>query len=396
MRLASFGLALVLMAVVGAWVLSGDDSPLRDDASIPRMAAQVSEGGDAQPGATPGRQAVDVLVVDSVAEPLANRRTLRGITEAGRRVDVKAETEGLVTTERRSKGAPVSKGDLLCRLDLGERPSQLAEARARLAQAEADANASRQLSSRGFSAETKLAADIATLEAAKTAVARIERDISRTEIMAPFDGLLEADTADLGALLLPGSSCATVVALDPIRVVGHAPERIVGQLEVGQTAEARLVTGVEFEATVTYVARWADVETRTYRIEAEAPNPDGRIRDGMTAEMAIALAEDRAHLLPSSALTLDAEGRLGVRLAVPRSTLPDAPEGAAGHVALFAPVETLGDGDGGVWLSGLPDRATVIVLGQEFVTDGSPVTPHYSLDEAAAATGAGAAAEPRQ
>ncbi len=375
MRLGSIVFAAILMALVAVWVLSGQEEP------TPMMAVQVGDDAPENSQAGALRPAVDVLVLDSSAETLESRQTLRGITEAGRRVDAKAETEGLVTTERRNKGAAVSKGDLLCRLDLGERPAQLAEARARLAQAEADANASTKLSSRGYSAETKLAADLAMLEAAKAAVSRIERDIARTEIVAPFDGLLETDTADLGALLLPGSTCATVVALDPIRVVGHAPERIVGALAPGMTAAARLVTGFEFEAKVTYVSRWADVETRTYRIEAEAPNPDGAIRDGMTTEMSISLESGTAHMLPSSALTLDAEGRLGVRLSVEET----GDDGQMRHVSRFAPVETLDNSKEGVWVSGLPEKATVIVLGQEFVTDGARVTPHYSLEDAAGA-----------
>lgn len=380
MRLASIGLALLLAAAVGLWVYSGD-TPLfgEKDAPARQMAAQTPADVAADVAAGPERPArapVDVLVQDSRAEPLVSRHTLRGVTEAGRRVEVKAETEGLVASERRDKGAKVSKGDLLCRLDLGERPAQLAEAKARLAQAEADANASRQLSSRGFSAETKLAADLAALEAAKASVSRIERDIARTNIVAPFDGLLESDSADLGALLLPGGVCATVVALDPIRFVGYAPERIVGDLAVGQEAEARLITGELFEATVSYVARWADVETRTYRIEAEAPNPDGAVRDGMTASLTIALAEGRAHRLPASALTLDGDGRLGVRLAEERQ--------GGGHVARFAPVEIARDDQDAVWVSGLPEEAVVIVLGQEFVTDGAAITPHRSMDAGSA------------
>lgn len=68
---------------------------------------------------------------------------------------------------------------------------------------------------------------------------------------------------------------------------------------------------------------------------------------------------------PQSALTLDNDGTLGVRLVT------------ADNTAQFQPVSILRDTQEGVWLGGLPDQADVILLGQEYVTDGVPVLPSY-------------------
>ncbi|NNF92319.1 MAG: efflux RND transporter periplasmic adaptor subunit, partial [Boseongicola sp.] len=94
------------------------------------------------------------------------------------------------------------------------------------------------------------------------------------------------------------------------------------------------------------------------------PNADLAIRDGQTAEIAIQSYGETAHLLPQSSLTLDDGGRLGVRLV----------QNAA---AAFAPVDVLRDTTDGVWVTGLEPRADVIVVGQEFVTDGVPVSVTY-------------------
>ncbi len=50
-----------------------------------------------------------------------------------------------------------------------------------------------------------------------------------------------------------------------------------------------------------------------------------------------------------------------------------------GNRARFHPVRVIGDGPDGVWLSGLPDRVTLITVGQDFVTEGQRVRP---IDEA--------------
>jgi multidrug efflux system membrane fusion protein len=317
----------------------------------PAWAAQEGE---------PARPPADVLALRSEARPYAETLVLRGRTEANRRVTVRAEIAGLMASEPLRRGAVVSAGQTICELAPGERPAALAEARANLRQAEVEHQAAVTLQSRGFTAETEALTRAARLEAARAQLMRAELDMERLIIAAPFDGVLEDDAAELGALLQPGSDCATIMALDPIVLVGFVSERDVDRLTVGAPASGRLVSGRAVEGGIRFVSQAADPATRTYRVEVAAPNPDLSIRDGMTAEIGIPLTSAPAHLVPQSALTLDDAGRLGVRLAVD-------------GVARFAAVEIISDGPEGVWLAGLPDRADVIVVGQEYVADGHPV-----------------------
>jgi multidrug efflux system membrane fusion protein len=320
--------------------------------------AAAQQAGAALSSATP------VVAIRSLAEPYRDQLVLRGRTEADRRVDARAEIAGLIASTPIRKGAVVEAGQTLCRLDPGERPAALAEAEARLRQAEVEYQAALRLSERGFTAETEALTREAQLEAARAQRMRAEIDMARLEIVAPFAGVLETDTAELGALLQPGSICASLIALDPIMLVGFAAERDVDRLAVGAPARARLVTGRIVEGRIRFVARSADEETRTYRVEVAAPNPDLEIRDGMTAEILIGLEARPAHFVPQSALTLDGDGRLGVRL-------------VDQDVARFAPAEILADASDGVWLAGLPQEAAIIVVGQEYAADGRPVAPSY-------------------
>lgn len=326
------------------------------------IAAGLCARASAQDAGAGARPPAAVVAVASVAQPFQDRIVLRGRTEADRRVDVPAEISGLVASPPIRKGARVAAGDPLCVLDPGERPAALAEARAYLRQMEVEHEAALRLSQRGFTAETESLTRAAKLEGARAQLMRAELDMRRLTIAAPFDGMLESDTAELGALLQPGAVCATLISLDPILLVGFAAERDVDRLAPGAPASARLANGREVAGTIRFVSRAADEATRTFRVEVAAPNADGAIRDGMTAEIAVALPPRPAHLVPQSALTLDDAGRLGVRL-------------ADGGVARFAPVTILGEAvggkdGGGVWLDGLPPEAQIIVVGQEFVSDG--------------------------
>ncbi|KIT14694.1 efflux RND transporter periplasmic adaptor subunit [Jannaschia aquimarina] len=362
------------------------------------------------------RAEVHVVAVRSVAREVPDAVMVRGQTEAARKVIVAAETTGSVVSEPIRKGAFVEAGELLCELDPGSRLAVLAEAEARLAEArarvpeaqarvpeaqarvaEAQArleeaqitqNAAARLGQDGFASQTRVAGADATLRAAEaaltaaqtgletvgagieSAVAGVESaeasvenarlEIEKLTIEAPFGGLLETDTAELGSLLQPGSSCAEIVQLDPIRLVGFLPEAQVDRVEVGAEATARLASGATAEGQVTFLSRSADEMTRTFRVEVTVPNADMTVRDGQTAEILIRTAPTRAHMLPASSLTLNDEGTLGVRV------IEDGR-------AAFATATLIRDTVDGVLLADLPDTAEVIVVGQEYVTDGVPV-----------------------
>lgn len=353
---------------------AGATQPAPDTAA--EATADSAADGAADPAAEPngGIRRVAVVGLRSEARVVESAVLVRGRTEAAREVSVMAETSGRVITAPLRRGAAIAEGQALCTLDPGTRAAALAEAEARLAEAEArlaeaeiNDRAARALSRDGFASETRVAATAAAVKAARAglqsaeaSVAAAETEIGRLTIAAPFAGILESDTAELGTLLQPGAPCARILQLDPIKLVGFLPETEVERARVGAAAGARLASGREVAGTVTFLSRSADPATRTFRVEVEVPNPDLAIRDGQTIEIAISAAGERAHLLPASALTLDDSGALGVRI-------------AEGGVARFVPVTLLRDTVAGVWLAGLPELADVIVVGQEFVTDGVPV-----------------------
>ena len=369
--------------------------------------AGAAAAAPAPEASAPARPLVRVFARHSKAQVIDSAVVLRGETQAARSVELRAETAGQVVSEPLRKGSFVQEGQVLCQIDAGTRPAMVAEARARLVEARArvpeaaarvaqaraqlkeaelNRNAASKLSKDGFASETRLAATEATVSGAKAAVetalsgletvqaniqsaeaalAGAEKELERLEIKASFAGLLESDTAELGSLLQPGGLCATVIQLDPIKLVGYAPEAQVGRIEVGALAGARLSDGRELRGRVTFLSRRADDTTRTFRLEIEVPNADLSVRDGQTAELLIASDGAKAHLLPQSTLTLNDDGVLGVRLV------------GDGNLTVFAPVQLLRDTVQGVWVTGLPDAADVITVGQEYVVEGVEVAPSF-------------------
>ncbi|MEO0387381.1 MAG: efflux RND transporter periplasmic adaptor subunit [Pseudomonadota bacterium] len=358
--LTAIFVAFLLYAVINERdtlrALAGDTA-----SGAPGADAGASQPAD-DPASVPASVPVSVVVQASLAEIVDSGIVLAGRTEAVRKVDVRAETTGLVISDPIRKGSRLVAGDVMCQLEPGTRSATLAEARARLAEAEANYNAAAKLAERGFQSETATMASAAARESADAAVQAAQKDIERLQIRAPFDGLLETDTAELGSLLQPGSVCGTLISLNPIEVVGYVAELDVDKIALGAPAGARLSSGREVLGTVSFVSRSADPLTRTFRVVVEVPNPDDSIRDGLSAEILIGLDGAKGHLLPQSALTLNDQGALGVRV-------------HEAGVARFYAVDVMRDDPGGMWVSGLPDRTEVTVVGQDFVTDGRAIKP---------------------
>lgn len=329
----------------------------RHDGALGTAVAAGAEVTVAASAADDREAPVPVSVMTSKARPTSTRLVLRGRTAANRNVQVAAETTGRVSSEPLRRGSRVKKDQVLCQLEPGVRAAELAQADAALAEAKLEEEAAATLKSKGYAADTTLKARQAALRTAQARLDKVRWDIAKLEIKAPFDGVLESDTAEVGSLLTPGGVCANVIDLTRVKVAGFVAENNVDMLAIGQKTTARLINGLTAEGTISFVSRVADDKTRTYAVEVTLPNPGGQIRDGMTAELLIDLAAGKAHFLPQSALTLDDKGRLGVRI-------------DEGGVARFRPVKLMRDEVDGFWVSGLGDEARVIVVGQEFVRDG--------------------------
>ena len=371
------------------------------------LATKVDLEEDSAQQTDKNAELVSVVVYSSNSQNLGSSVILRGETEAARFVQVRAETFGQVISDPLRKGSFVQKDDILCRLDEGTRKAALADSLARLEEAKAlipqteaklgeansrleeakiNFNAASKLSEGGYASDTRVAsvqaamrsaeAGVATaaagfdstrarIQSAEAGVATAKKEIERLTITAPFEGALESDTAEIGSLLQPGDLCGTIIQLNPIKLVGFLPETELFRVKLGANVRAQLTSGQEIEGNVTFLSRSADSKTRTFRVEVNVPNDGLEIRDGQTVELAIGSDGKKAHLLPQSALTLNDEGPLGIRV------IDDK------NITRFAAVKLEKDSKEGVLVSGLDDAVDVIIIGQEFVKEGVKVSATF-------------------
>ena len=352
----SWIIALVIAISATAWILSG--LYLDSDANT---AEQAEQPGESAAEETPLLPSVRVATV--TAEPLQQNLALFGRTMADRKVTVRAEISGLIDTLEVDRGDPVTEDDLLVRIAVNEREIRVAEAEAWVQQREIDFNAAATLNQRGYTADTTRAEMAARLAQAQAVLELARLDLDRTHIRAPFTGVVEQRIVEIGDFVDIGDPIVEVVDLDPIRIRGAVSERHLGHLRRGMPGTAMFLDGQEVDGTISFVGTIANDVTRTFPVEIRIPNPDGRIIEGVTAELSLPTAQQSAHKLPPSVISLSDEGIVGVKAV------------DADDRVVFHPVQILGDGPDGIWLGGLPDTLQVIAVGQEFVRDGEIVRP---------------------
>jgi multidrug efflux system membrane fusion protein len=288
---------------------------------------------------------------------------LRGRTRAKASVSVMPETTGIVQAVHVQKGQRVAAGDLVCTLDQGTRAAAVTQAEANLAQAQSAFDTNAELRKKGLAAANSGLPLEAGLKAAQAALENARAELARTEVRTKVAGVVQDPLATIGQMLAGQAPCATVVELDPMLFVGSVPEIRMGLARIGLDAKVTTVAGQSAEGKVTYLSTTADSGTRSFPVEIELPNADGRILDGITATAVVNLGNAPVHLLPQSALTLDDAGALGVRAV------------NAANTVVFHPVTIVRDTREGIWVTGLPPRVDVITVGQDFVQAGQVVKP---------------------
>jgi len=340
---------IAILAVL--WVASGQ---IFGHATAPDPDAAVKP--------TSGITQVRVATLDATSRDATV--TIRGRTQAKQEVDVRAEVEGVVQAIHFDKGDHVNKGDVLCEIKLNDRGAKVQQAQAMVAQTLKELQVAQELFKQGFRSKTQLAQAEAAYAQAQAVLATMNVALGNTRVRAPFAGFVDDRYVNVGDYMRAGDKCEMVIAPEPFLATGTVSEQDVGGISLGDPATVTLVTGETVAGKVTFVADRADQMTRAFRIEVQLPNPDHKLRDGVSAEINVAIRKVRAHHISPGIMVLSDKGAVGVRV-------------VRNGVVAFMPVRVLSEDATGAWITGLPETVNVITVGQEFVNDGQRVEPVF-------------------
>ncbi len=342
-------IAAALVIAIVAWMGSGFIFP--------------SEDGEEAADDAGGVAAVSVAVVSSTAKPVMQFFRAEGQALPDRETMLLSETTGEIGEVLVKKGENVTPGQVIARFATAQRSADLTRADEELARAQREFDNAQTLLLRGASTADRVSQARAVLAAAQAQLSAAQEAIAETELRAPFAGRLENLTIDEGEYVQSGTQVARIVDNSPLTVSVQVPQQSLRRLKVGQKAQVQFITGEVHEGDVTFLATSADADTRTFLAEIAVDNPDGTIPAGVSAELRIPTGETVAHFLSPAILSLNTDGTLGIK------TVTDD------NVVVFNEIEIVLAQPDGIWVSGLPETAQIITVGQGFVNDGELVNP---------------------
>ena len=246
---------------------------------------------------------------------LASGPLITGSVEAERRADLRAEVPAIVLAVLKENGDPVRRGDLLVRLDPTAIRDALtsAEASARaagLAYEQAERQYQRILKLRQENMVSAQQLEDAAIqrnsaqseaEAARTRVVAARQQLERTEVRAPFDGLVSNRKVSAGDTASVGKELMQVMDPASMRFEGRVSADSIGEVAAGQIVHFRVqgFDDADFAGTVVRVNPTANETTRQVEVLVSFDNPvqipgvaglyaEGRIESQSAARLTVA------------------------------------------------------------------------------------------------------------
>lgn len=366
-RIAVVSLALVGLCALGgvAWyAFRVSAAPQPVVAGAPGSAAPG--GASAKPGEAgpPSGFAVGVEAVKVETTTLQEEVTAVGTLKSNESVVVRPEIAGRIERIGFRDGEVVSKGDVLVALDAATQKADLQQAKANLALAEANFKRNEDLFDRKFISGRARDESAATLKVQEAAVALAEAKYQKTQIRAPFSGVVGIRNVSVGDYVKEGQDLINLEEIRTLKVDFRLPELTLAQLRQGQSVELATDArpGEMFSATLDAIDPLVDASGRSILLRARLANPEGKLRPGMFARVRLILGERRDVLtVPEEALVPRGDDQLVYRVT----------EGKAQQVRVKTGLRRQAKVE---IVEGLKAGDLVVTAGQLKLRDGAPVT----------------------
>lgn len=274
-------------------------------------AALVACGGPDPAGRGSGPPPVAVEVVSVPREPITDIVDLVGQLEAEESVELRPDTSGVLRTVAFEEGDEVEAGALLFELRDDEQRAKLAEAAANLTLAEDELRRARALREQKTVSESELDRAVASAEAARARRDLAQAELDRMHVRAPFDGVLGARRVSPGDRVSTSTVLGRIDAVERLRLVFTLPETVLTVARADSPVEIAVAPYPDerFAGRVYFVAPTLDPINRRLALKAWVPNPDGRLKPGLFANIRLAVAHrDEALVVPEAAVAYDADG----------------------------------------------------------------------------------------
>lgn len=292
-----------------------------------------------------------------------------GTIEALAAVTVVGEIDALVTSLPFAEGSSIRKGDLIAQLDGRQLAAEVSRAEALRAQTRSSFERVKSIVDQGAGAPQDLDDAAAALKVAEANLDLARARYAKTQIVAPFHGVIGSRRVSVGTFLRAGQPITDLANVDEMRVTFAVPERFLGQLKqgAGVTVSTPAFPEESLQGQILVVDPMINEGTRTARVVARVQSSSRKFRPGMSANISAVLSTRADALTIPSEAVFGSAGQSFVYAIGPDSTVHRTAVTLGARTPEVVEV-----------LHGLTAGARIVRTGHQKLFDGGKVLPVMS------------------
>jgi len=311
-----------------------------------------------------------VTTVKVEAQNFIHFLELQGNVQTKQNLVIYPEMGGILEHVYVKEGQKVTKGQLLAKLDDGGLSQQLAQLQIQTDLAKTTFDRQERLWDQKIGSEIQYLQAKSSFEAQQKLVNQVKSQLAKTNVTAPFTGIVDDVITNQGSVVAPGQTpIIRIINLDNMYIETEVPESYISSVSVNKSVIVEIpILGKTIEGVIRQASNYINPANRTFKIEIAVPNKDGAIKPNLTARLKINdYTNANAMLIPQSIISENAEGDQYIYLV---NNLNENDEATAQRLVI-----TTGKTQGDVIevLSGLSDNAEIINEGARSVQDGQMV-----------------------
>lgn len=276
---------------------------------LPKLILNKNKNNDTL-SQNPRLQALSVNGIIIKPRYLQNKIFSNGTLMSNEEVEIRSEITGKITQILFEEGKKVKKGELLVKINDAELQATLKKNKSRETLARDKEYRYRQLLEKNLTSQQEYDVALGELNSVLADIEFTQAQIEKTEIRAPFDGIIGLRSVSVGSYISPQTRIATLQNTNPIKVDFSVPQKYFGLIKEGKTIYVKSSsTGKVYTGKIYAVEPKIDQNTRTVQARALIPNERGELTPGAYVEIDIVLEEfSNAILVPSETVVPDFEG----------------------------------------------------------------------------------------
>lgn len=279
--------------------------------ALPKLKSRADAEDAAGSAPPPPAPTLKVSVERAAPRELVERLATTGSIRANERVELVSEISGKIAQIFFTEGSRVAAGQVLLKIDDQALQAEHERISFRVALAERQEARQRELLEQGVISQDGYDLALNQLNVLRSELRVNEAQLLKTEIRAPFAGVVGLRYVSPGSYLSPATRIATLQDLSSVKLDFSVPEKYSGRMRRGSEV-AFTVKGSEqdFRGQIYAIEPSVDPDTRSLLLRARCPNPEGILVPGAFADVRLVVQRvEDALTVPAMAIIPELGGK---------------------------------------------------------------------------------------